>query len=111
MRFNAYNHPLGPRLDDINQDRVPASVLYVGSVTNGMAHLAALEKIFIIDPASPLATDGCRLVYASGSLLCLDGPAPVGAILPSGRRFDLDLPFRFPFTEALRETSRPGSVQ
>jgi len=100
MRFNAYNRAPEPRLDEIDTDRVPASVAFVRS---GTGRSAAAERMFAIDAASPLASSGCRLAYESGDLKCLETGAPVGALLPSGARFDLKIPFRFPFTEALRQ--------
>ena len=107
MRFNAYNRLLGPRLDDIDKDRVPGFGGFVGLVTSGMPNPAAVENMFGVDAASPLANGGCRVLYASGNLLCQARGAPVGAILASGGRFDVELPFRFPFTEILRGRGSP----
>ena len=46
---------------------------------------------------------GRRLVYAGGSFECRGRLGPVGAVLPNGDRFDLGLPFGFPFTEVAVE--------
>jgi len=102
MRFNAYNRALEPRLDGVDTDRVPAPVAFVGSGTGRSAAVAA-ERMFAIDAASPLASSGCRLTYASDDLRCEGSGALVGALLPTGERFDLKIPFRFPFTEVLRQ--------
>ena len=66
-----------------------------------MTSAAEIEKIFAIGPASPLAHAGCQLRYANGDLTCIGSGAPVGAFLPNGKRFDLALPFGFPFTRVL----------
>ena len=78
MRFNAYNRAPGSGLDAIDSDRLATS-----------------------DPGF-LENAGCALVYAEGELKCIGHPAPVGAVLPDGSRFDLPLPFGFPFTDLLR---------
>src|SRR3954463_8019558 len=67
MRFNAYNRALEPRLEEVDTDRVPASVAFVGSGT-GRSAAAAAERMFAIDAASPLASSGCKLTYESGDL-------------------------------------------
>ncbi|ACA15784.1 hypothetical protein M446_1261 [Methylobacterium sp. 4-46] len=77
MRFNAYNRAPGPELDAIDRDRVA------------------------IPAGGTLGNAGCGLAYADGDLTCLDSPGPIGAVLPDGHRFDLALPFRFPFTKVL----------
>jgi hypothetical protein len=102
MRFNAYNRAPGPKLVGIDMDRVPASVAFVGSAT-GRSAASAAEKMFAIDAASSLAQSGCRLAYDKGDLTCFKTGAPVGALRPDGERFDLEIPFRFPFTEVLRQ--------
>ena len=102
MRFNAYNRAPGPRLVEIDTDRVPAPVAFVGSVTGRSAPTDA-ERMFAIDAASPLARSGCKLAYEKGDLTCFETGAPVGALRPDGERFDLELPFCFPFTEVLRK--------
>ena len=102
MRFNAYNRAPGPKLVGIDRDRVPASVAFVGSVAGRSASSAA-ERMFAIDATSSLAHSGCRLAYDKGDLTCFEIGAPVGALLPDGGRFDLEIPFRFPFTEVLRQ--------
>jgi hypothetical protein len=68
-----------------------------------MASAAEIERIFAIDSESPLAHAGCQLRYAKGDLTCIGSGAPVGALLPDGRRFDLSLPFHYPFTQILDE--------
>lgn len=78
MRFNAYNRAPGPELDAIDRDRVPVS------------------------EAGFLAKAGCALVYADGNLECGGPPGPIGAVLQNGNRFDLSLPFSFPFADVQR---------
>ena len=102
MRFNAYNRAPGPKLVGIDLDRVPAALASVGSVTGRSAPTAA-ERMFAIDAASSLAQSGCRLAYDKGDLTCFKTGAPVGALRPDGQPFDLEIPFRFPFTEVLRQ--------
>lgn len=101
MRFNAFNHPPSQEFDDIEKDRVRATVAFVGSLASGMPDRAAVERMFAIDPTSPMVTDGCALHYARGDVTCTGAPGLVGAMLPGGRRFDLELPFRFPFVEVV----------
>ncbi|HEY0493700.1 MAG TPA: hypothetical protein VGD57_09560, partial [Candidatus Dormibacteraeota bacterium] len=104
MRFNAYNRELPTELDAIDQDRVvatPASAARHGSST------ADLTSSFAIAPASSLAIDGCNPTYDKGDLTCAAGPAVMGALLPNGERFDLPVPFGFPFGEVLRNVKPP----
>ena len=77
MGFNVYNRDPGPGLDGIEKDRI--ATLMAGDLENA----------------------GCALAYAGGSLKCEGRPGPVGALLPNGSRFDLGLPFGFPFTDVL----------
>jgi hypothetical protein len=102
MRFNAFNRPLGPEFDWIEKDRVPAAVAFAGPVASATSAPDGIARMFAIDPASPMATGGCALRYAGGDLSCPGTPGPVGAMLPDGQRFDLDLPFRFPFIDVIR---------
>jgi hypothetical protein len=44
------------------------------------------------------------LAFSGGNLECKGASGAVGAVLEDGGRFDLSLPFGFPFTEVL---SRP----
>ena len=101
MRFNAYNRPLDGKIGKIDQERVSAPVRFVGAIPAGMASAAEIEKIFTIGPESPLAHAGCQLSYPKGDLTCIGSGAPVGAMLPNGRRFDLSLPFHYPFTHII----------
>jgi len=77
MGFNAYNRAPGRELDGIDRDRI------------------AISK------AGDLESAGCALAYAGGSLECTGRSGPIGAVLPNGERFDLHLPFGFPFTQVL----------
>jgi len=72
-----------------------------------MASAAEIEQIFSIGPDSPLAHAGCQLRYAKGVLTCI-GSGAVGALLPDGKRFDLPLPFHYPFTQILDGASSKG---
>lgn len=102
MRFNAFNRPPGPAVDDLEKDRVPAAATFIGPIGSETPNLAGIERIFAIDPASAMVTGGCRLRYANGDLTCGEIGAPVGAMRPGGQRFDLELPFRFPFVDVVR---------
>ena len=63
---------------------------------------AAVEAIFAVPENSSLAKAGCALRYADGDVECTGNPGPVGALLPDGRRFDLALPFSFPFRDIVK---------
>ena len=100
MRFNAYNRPPAT-LDDIDRDRVRASPAFRGSVRDRTPR-AVSSGLFSISRGHPLATSGCALRYSDGNLACEACPSVVGAMLPDGSWFDLDLPFRFPFIDVFR---------
>ena len=68
--------------------------------------LSTLRKTFFIDAASPLATGGCQVKYVDGDVICAGTGAQMGAILPDGRWFDVELPFGFPFLDVLRRADR-----
>jgi hypothetical protein len=99
MRFNAYNRPPGPQLDAIDQDGVVAASNFVHPPTHDAVTVA---KSLTLKQNGPLPTGGCRVRYVDGDLTCAAPDGPVGAILPDGARFDLELPFRFPFVEVLQ---------
>ena len=84
----------------LDSDRVTAPVEFAETA---IAHpvQAAVEAIFAVQDSS-LAKVGCALRYADGDVECTGNPGPVGALLPDGRRFDLALPFSFPFTEIVK---------
>jgi hypothetical protein len=109
MAFNAYNRAPGPEFDT-DRDRVNAKVDFAGQVDGGTAARTASERIFAVGPQSPLANAGCNVRYANGALNCRRSGGPVGAMLPTGERFDLDLPFRFPFDQALRQVGAPNGA-
>jgi hypothetical protein len=104
MRFNAYNRTLGPEVAQIDKNRTDATFSFQGT-TVATPGLRTREGAFVIDAQSPLARGGCTVIYADGDVTCSGGKGPVGAMLPNGARFDLDLPFRFPFSEVLREVN------
>jgi hypothetical protein len=111
MRFNAYNRGLGAAIDRIEQDRVAAPVTFEGGIPPGIVSAAEIKKIFAISTDSPLAIAGCQLRYANGDLMCEGRGAPIGALLPNGEWFDLELPFRFPFTEVLQKASAKAQAE
>ena len=88
MRFNAYNRALDVKIGKIDQERVSAPVRFDGAVPSGMVSAVEIERIFAVGPESPLAHAGCQLRYAKGDLTCIGSGAPVGAMLPNGKRFD-----------------------
>jgi hypothetical protein len=100
MRFNAYNRPPAG-LDGIDRDRLAASPAFLGDVRDKSPR-AVSAALFSIHGGHPLATAGCALRYSGGHLACEAGPSVVGAMMPDGTWFDLDLPFRFPFLDVFR---------
>jgi len=109
MSFNAYNHALGPKLASVDRQALAAkTVSFADSSTLGPGNdFSALRKTFAVDPKSPLAMGGCQVKYVDGDVICAGTGAPIGAILPDGRWFDLELPFGFPFLEVLQRAARP----
>ena len=83
-------------------DRVTAPVEFPETGIGQPVNRAAVEAIFAVPENSSLAKAGCALRYAHGDVECTGTPGPVGALLPDGRRFDLALPFSFPFSEIVK---------
>jgi len=105
MRFNAYDRALDAKTAKIDEERVEAPVRFGGTIPMEMAGVAEIERIFAINADSPLARAGCQIRYAKGDLTCTGTGAPVGALLPDGKRFDLALPFHYPFTRVLDQST------
>ena len=105
IRFNAYNRVPGPKLTELDEDRVSAPVAFAGTLVSGEWDRAAIERMFTPDKTSQLATGGCSLLYIRGELTCVSIGGPVGAILPSGTWYDLELPFRYPFAAVLQRAA------
>jgi hypothetical protein len=105
IRFNAYNRAPGPNLAELDQDRVSAPVAFAGTLALGKWDRAAIERMFTPDKTSRLATGGCSLQYTGEDLTCVGMGGPVGAILPSGTWYDLELPFRYPFVAVLQRAA------
>ena len=102
MRFNVYNRAPGPKLDAIDQDHVVAPLDFdVPAAPGGQME----AKSFAIDPGGLLAHGRCQVAYVNGGLECVGTSGTVGALLPDGSWFDLDLPFGFPFTDLLRDVN------
>ena len=102
MRFNAYDRAPGPEVDQIDRDRVDAGSVSFHDTNVATRSLGPSERALSIDASRPLARAGCTLIYADADLSCVGRQGPVGAVIANGARFDLDLPFRFPFVEVLR---------
>ena len=105
MSFNAYNRAPGPKLAEIDKDRVSTPVAFAGTLVAGEWDRAGIERMFTPSRTSPLATGGCSLLYIRGDLTCVGIGGPVGAILPSGTWYDLELPFRYPFVAVLQRAA------
>jgi len=101
MRSNAYDRMLDSRTAKVDRDQANVPVKFEGAIPQGLASPAEIESIFAIGPDSPLARAGCEIRYMNGDVTCTGSGAPVGAFLSDGKRFDLDLPFAFPFTQIL----------
>jgi hypothetical protein len=108
MSFNAYSHALGPKFASIDQQTLAAeTVSFAGLPPLGRVNdLSRLRNTFAIDARSPLLTGGCQVKYVAGDVICTGTGAQIGAVLPDGRLFDLELPFGFPFLEVLRRAAR-----
>jgi hypothetical protein len=102
MRHNAYNRAPDGKLNSVEADRVTAPVEFPETGIAQPVNRAAVEAIFAVPENSSLAMAGCALRYADGDVECTGKPHPVGALLPDGRRFDLALPFGFPFNEIVK---------
>ena len=76
MRFNAYNRAPGPKLGEIDKDRVSAPVAFAGAIgvwDNGI--VAAIERMFTPDKTSPLATRRLFLGSIPGGISPVSGQA------------------------------------
>ncbi len=80
---------------------------FAGSPARGARDPSALKQSFAVDATSPLATGGCQVQDKGGDLICAGSGAQIGAVLPDGSWFDLELPFQFPFYEVLRRVAQP----
>jgi hypothetical protein len=106
MRHNAYNRAPDGKLNSVEADRVTAPVEFPETGIGQPVNRAAVEAIFAVPENSSLAKAGCALRYADGDVECTGNPGPVGALLPDGRRFDLALPFSFPFRGLVKEAEK-----
>ena len=105
MRFNAYDRAPAPKLGEIDKDRVSAPIAFAGSLALGQWDRPAVERMFRPDKTSLLAAGGCSLEYAAGELTCVGRGGLVGAILPNGSWYDLQLPFGYPFAAVLQRAA------
>ena len=104
LRHNAYSKIPGGDAS-LDQARVRAEPSFAGAVELGTPDQGRVEQLFRIDRSSPLADAGCAVAYNAGNVTCGDVGTAVGAMLPDGARFDLPLPFNFPFSAVL-----PGAL-
>ena len=102
MRHNAYNRAPDGKLDSVETDRITVPITFAETAIAQPVDRTAVEAIFAVPENDRLATAGCALRYADGDVECAGKPGPVGALLPDGKRFDLALPFSFPFTEIVK---------
>jgi hypothetical protein len=93
------------RLGEIDKDRVSAPIAFAGSLALGQWDRPAVERMFRPDKTSLLAAGGCSLEYAAGELTCVGRGGLVGAILPNGSWYDLQLPFGYPFAAVLQRAA------
>ncbi len=107
FRRNAFNRSLTGAIAVAEKERLPVMAMMFAAET--ASDPTELERRFKLPSGSPLATGGCIVSYKPGfGLSCTGRGAAIGAMLPSGARYDLDLPFGFPFEAALaRATKRP----
>ena len=105
MRFNAYDRAPAPKLAEIDKDRVSAPIAFAGLSALGQWDRPAVERMFTPDRTSPLAAGGCSLAYTAGDLTCVGRGGLVGAILPNGTWYDLQLPFGYPFAAVLQRAA------
>jgi hypothetical protein len=108
MSFNAYSHELGPKFASVDRQALTAQTMSLAGspALAPVDNLSTLRKTFAVDATSPLATGGCQVKYLDGDVICARTGTQMGAILPDGRWFDLELPFGFPFHEVLQRASR-----
>ena len=97
MRYNAYNRAPDGKLDSVETDRITVPITFAETAIAQPVDRTAVEAIFAVRE-----NDSCALRYADGDVECAGKPGPVGALLPDGKRFDLALPFSFPFTEIVK---------
>src|SRR4051794_9111533 len=107
MRFNAYNREPGPKLGEIDGDRVSAPIAFDHALGAGKRDRATIERLFTPERTSRLAAAGCLLRYVGRDLACAGAGGPVGAFLPNGTWFDLELPFGSPFVAVLERAALP----
>jgi hypothetical protein len=106
MSFNAYDRAPTPKIGEIDKDRVSVPVAFAGLWAPGQWDRPAVERMFTPDRTSPLAASGCALEYTGGNLSCVGRGGPVGAILPNGAWYNLELPFGYPFV-AVHQRAAP----
>ena len=99
MRFNAYNRPR--RSTESTRSESMHRQHSVAKIGTGLLELSR-PACSSIRPGHPVEMSGCALRYLDGNLACDASPSVVGAMLPDESRFDLDLPFRFPFIDVFR---------
>jgi len=98
VEYNAYSKAPGDGAKSLDQARVRARPTFAGAIEAGSPDQRGVEQLFRIVPSSPLAHAGCVLRYSVSDVTCEGVGAPVGAMLPQGGRFDIPLPFKFPFS-------------
>jgi hypothetical protein len=100
FRNNAFNRALAGAISKLEVNhKVMQFGMFERNAAGGDAR--RLHEDFRLPHNSPLGSSGCAVAYGSGGVICDSGRGPIGAMRPDGARFDLALPFSYPFAAAV----------